>query len=191
MSRRRLSVLAAAVLAAWIAGWAAHRAEERVARIDAAIAARGDEPGAREGGERTPSGPADATGTAGTREALSPAEERAVAGLFALRSGDYEAAIPHLDAAADGIEAPELTAFRAAAREGAGRGREAEALVGTDTDLEALRAIAREAFMRRQDFFIAGPAYQLYLRKRPGAPQAAMMRQAITEWKKLEGGDAR
>lgn len=180
---RRLLVVGIAVLAGWIAGLAAHRVEGRVARIDAAITAQGARPATAENGEHAHSTPEGGTGSPGS---LSPAEEKAVAGLYALRAGDYAAAIPHLDAAAEGIEAAELTAFRAAAREGAGRPREAEALLGTDTELEALRAIAREAFMRRQDFFIAGPAYQLYLRLRPAAPQAAMMRQAITEWKKLE-----
>lgn len=183
MTPRRLLVLGAAILAGWIAGLSAHRIEERVARVDEAIAAQRTRPGTAESGEHAHSNLEGGTGSPGS---LSPYEEKAVAGLYALRAGDYSAAIPYLDAASEGIEAAELTAFRAAAREGAGRTREAEDLLDTDTKLEALRAIARAAFLQRQDFFISGPAYQLYLRLRPDAPRAAMMRQAIAEWKKLE-----
>lgn len=131
------------------------------------------------------------TVTTPTSERLSPDESRAVAGLLALRSGDYPTAIDHLDAASAGFEGPEMTALRAAAREGAGRGREAEELARDSAVREALREVAREAFLERQDVFTAGPAYRLYLRLVPAAPQAVMMRRAIAAWENGAQGASR
>lgn len=191
MNPRIVFLIVAAFLAGLAIGYKSGKTESRVEAVQsaitaaAAVAASSNPAAAISGAAPTNSGTLAPPG-----QALSPSESQAVAGLLALRSGDYAASIPFLDAAADGISAPELTAFRATAREGAGLRREAEGLLKTDSEIEAVRAIARDAFMQHQDFMIAGPAYQLYLRLRPNAAQAPMMKQAIEMWGRKQRGEA-
>lgn len=185
MNPRIVFLVAVAFLAGLAIGYKSGKTESRVEVVQSAIAAAASSnPVAVSGAAPENSGARQPPG-----QALSPSESQAVAGLLALRSGDYAASIPFLDAAAEGIDAPELTAFRATAREGAGRGAEAERILRTDSEIEAVRAIARDAFMQHQDFMIAGPAYQLYLRLRPTAAQAPMMKQAIEMWGRKQRGE--
>ncbi len=190
MNPRIVIVVALAFAAGTLIGYRSGRSESRVETVQAAMTAAPARPSpAAASGAMTTGGEPNGAPGAAPGQALTASESQAVAGLLALRSGDYAGAVPFLEAAAEGIDAPELTAFRATALEGAGQGQAAERLLKTDAEIEAVRTIARDAFMQHQDFMIAGPAYQLYLRLRPNAAQAPMMKQAIDMWERKKRGE--
>lgn len=107
----------------------------------------------------------------------------AMGGLAAMQQGNYAEAVRLLATAAKEHPETPLNIFHAIALEGAGESGKARSLLTTDSDIEQVRAIGRQAFMEQNDIFIAGPAYQLYLQLRPQTANREMMENAIRLWK--------
>lgn len=114
-------------------------------------------------------------------------EAHAQAAVEALSRGDYARAAEQLEIAHQGgLERPAIRVFRGIAAEGKGDAAAAAGFVASAEEKKMLRDIAREAFTVYQDFAIAGPAYQLYLRVTPESASDTgrpMMRQAVEVWR--------
>lgn len=179
MNKQTMIFVAIAFLAGFGAGYSTRQEKSAVDRV-------GEMPRNSEETMQLPEGhpPLDGAATAGEMPAqMSASESNAIVGMQFVQSGDYRRAASLLANASKEIDAPALRIFQAIAAEGAGESAKARSFLKGDSDVDLLRSIGREAFMEHQDFNIAGPAYQLYLKARPNDPSRAMMENAVKVWK--------
>lgn len=185
MSKQVIAFIVVAFLAGFGAGYATRREKSGVDTINAAPAPAMDATNLPAG--HPPIGGMSANEAPPQEEMPAPqteAESKAIAGMQRVQAGQYAAAMPLLaEAAADkDLSAPVIRIFQAIAAEGAGQTPKAKSFLKSDSDVEVLRSIAKEAFMQHQDYNIAGPAYQLYLKMRPNDPSRPMMENAVKVW---------
>ncbi|MEK8023908.1 MAG: hypothetical protein AAB229_08895 [Candidatus Hydrogenedentota bacterium] len=182
MNKQTLVFVVVAFLAGFGAGYSTRQEKAAVERV-------GEMPQNRSESTQLPEGhpPIDGGGAMpGMPQAMTDMESKAIVGMQNVQAGEYERAVPLLAEAAKDMDAPALRVFQAIAAEGAGRTPQAKSFLKGDSDVELLRSIGREAFMEHQDFNIAGPAYQLYLKVRPNDPSRPMMENAVKIWKEQE-----